>query len=69
MCEPKTLPAPTANTINSGEAPPSNRSGETMPAAVRPATVAEPKDIRNKAVMTHANKYGFIFQRLLKEVM
>src|SRR5215203_1029781 len=59
--EPNTLPAPTANTINSGEAAPVATSGDTTPAAVMPATVAEPIDTLNNAVTIHAKINGGIF--------
>src|SRR4051812_36937120 len=58
ICDPNTLPAPTASTINSGEIVPAATSGATIPAAVKPATVAEPKVTRSKAVMIHANNNG-----------
>lgn len=60
MCEPKTLPAPTASTMSSGLTAPTI-NGDTMPAAVIPATVAEPIVILNNAVITQANKIGDIF--------
>ena len=60
MCEPKTLPAPTASTISSGLTPPVIK-GETIPAAVMPATVADPIVILNNAVITQANRIGDIF--------
>ena len=43
------LPAPTANTINSGDVPVMDNRGNTIPAAVSPATVAEPRVTLNKA--------------------
>ena len=60
-CEPKTLPVPTASTINSGEADPDITNGATTPAAVMPATVADPIVTRNRAVMIQANNSGGIF--------
>ncbi len=48
--EPKTLPAPTANTINSGDTAPLKTNGDTTPAAVIPATVADPIITLNNAV-------------------
>ena len=69
MCDPNTLPAPTANTINSGDTLPAKTSGATMPAAVNPATVAEPKVTLNKAVITHAKSKGGISSLLLKEAI
>ena len=69
MCEPKTLPAPTANTINSGDTLPAKTSGATMPAAVNPATVAEPKVTLNKAVITQAKSNGGMSSLLLKEAI
>ena len=61
MCEQNTLPAPTANTISSGEVAPPVAKGDTIPAAVSPATVADPRDTRSNAVMIHANRYGLMF--------
>ena len=43
------LPAPTANTISSEDVPVIDSNGNTMPAAVSPATVAEPSVTLNKA--------------------
>ena len=57
-CEPKTLPVPTANTSNSGETVPVVNKGETIHAAVIPATVAEPIATLNNAVINHANNNG-----------
>lgn len=64
--EPKTLPVPTASTINSGDAAPDATNGVTTPAAVMPATVAEPIVMRRKAVTVHAKISGGICQRVLK---
>src|SRR5215218_8664793 len=69
MCEPNTLPAPTANTINSAEAVPELTNGATTPAAVIPATVAEPTVTRSKAVPTHAKTNGCIFHLPQKEAI
>ena len=66
MCEPNTLPAPTDNTINSGETP-VVISGATIPAAVIPATVADPIATRNNAVTIQANSKGGILSLLLKD--
>src|SRR5262245_5349693 len=60
ICEPKTLPVPTANTINSGDTLPDATSGATIPAAVIPATVADPIVTRSKAVIIQANRSGGI---------
>ena len=68
-CEPNTLPAPTARTIKSGDAPVVAISGPTMPAAVITATVAEPIITRSNAVASQANTSGGMFQVLLKEAM
>ena len=62
ICEPKTLPVPTANTINSGDTAPETTNGATTPAAVIPATVADPIVTRNKAVTIQANTNGGICQ-------
>lgn len=66
MCEPNTLPAPTDSTINSGDTP-VLMSGATTPAAVIPATVAEPMDTRNNAVTIHAKRRGGMFNLLLND--
>src|SRR5690606_37006039 len=51
------LPAPTESTINSaGASGPIN--GKTIPEAVNAATVADPKVMRNSAVMIHASNKG-----------
>jgi len=68
-CEPKTLPVPTANTINSGETTPVATNGDTTPAAVMPATVAEPIVTLNNAVTTQPNISGGICHLLLNEAM
>ena len=65
MCDPKTLPAPTASTINSGDTFPISTKGATIPAAVNPATVADPKVTLSKAVITHAKSKGDICNLLL----
>ena len=69
ICEPKTLPAPTASTISSGDTVPVATSGDTTPAAVIPATVAEPIVTRNRAVTIQANKRGGICHLLLNEAI
>ena len=69
ICEPNTLPAPTASTISSGEAAPVATSGETTPAAVMPATVAEPIDTLNNAVTIHAKINGGMFHLAAKDAM
>src|SRR5690606_26176601 len=56
--EPNTLPAPTASTISSGEAPVVAIRGPTMPAAVITATVAEPIITRSSAVASQAKISG-----------
>ena len=66
MCEPNTLPAPTASTINSGDTF-FVISGATIPAAATPATVAEPMDTLNKAVTIHAKISGGILSLLLND--
>ena len=69
MCEPKTLPVPTANTNNSGETFVVVNKGDTIPAAVIPATDAEPMATRKIAVTTHANIRGEMLHLLLKLVI
>src|SRR5690606_35159305 len=64
-CEPNTLPAPTASTISSGDAPVVAISGPTMPAAVITATVAEPIITRSSAVASQAKISGGICQASL----
>src|SRR5436853_6693535 len=66
-CDPNTLPVPTASTINSGETAPVATKGETIPAAVIPATVADPIATRSKAVTTQPNTNGGICHLLLNE--
>ncbi len=56
-CENIRLPAPTDRTISSADTP-SETSGNTIPDAVSPATVAEPNVTRNNAVISHAKKRG-----------
>src|SRR6187549_3837997 len=68
-CDPNTLPVPTASTINSGDTTPVATKGVTTPAAVIPATVADPIATRNKAVITQANINGGICHLPLKEAM
>lgn len=69
ICDPKTLPAPTASTISSGDTTPDATSGVTTPAAVIPATVAEPITTLKKAVTTHPKISGGIDHLLLNEAM
>src|SRR5262245_50282824 len=59
-CEPNTLPVPTAKTNNSGETVPVANKGETIPAEVIPATVAEPIATLSNAVIIQANNRGWI---------
>ncbi len=67
ICEPNTEPVPTAKTIISGRIAPATTKGETMPAAVIPATVADPIVTLKSAVTIQANKIGGICHSLLKE--
>ena len=69
ICEPKTLPVPTANTINSGDTVPATTNGATTPAAVIPATVADTIATLSKAVTSHPNNNGGICHLLLKEAI
>src|SRR5687767_246820 len=69
ICEPKTLPDPTASTISSGDTRPAETSGVTTPAAVIPATVAEPIATLSSAVITQANTSGGICHFSLNEAM
>src|SRR4051812_2372921 len=57
-CENIKLPAPVANTIRLGLIEDPTISGATIPAAVRPATVAEPRHTRIKAAINHAARMG-----------
>ena len=57
-CEPKTLPVPTANTNSSGDTAPVANKGDRIPAAVMPATVADPIATLNNAVMSQVNTNG-----------
>src|SRR5437764_718053 len=57
-CENIRLPAPVAKTIRLGLIDDPTISGATMPAAVRPATVAEPRHTRINAAINHAAKIG-----------
>ena len=65
--EPNTEPLPTASTINSGEIPGCPSIGDTTPAAVIAATVADPIITRNKAVTTQAKSKGGICHLVLNE--
>lgn len=69
ICDPNTLPEPTANTINSGDTTPVATNGDTTPAAVMAATVADPIVTRNSAVMTQANINGGICHLLLNDAI
>src|SRR3954449_6795524 len=57
-CENIRLPAPVANTIRLGLIEDPTISGATIPAAVRPATVAEPRHTRINAGINHTAKTG-----------
>ena len=52
------LPAPIANTINSGLTDPPVTNGRTMPAVVIPATVAEPTQNRRTVAISHPRNRG-----------
>ena len=56
--DPKTLPVPMASTISSGETTPEATKGVTTPAAVMPATVADPIATLNRAVITQPKNQG-----------
>ena len=56
------LPEPMARTINSGLVPVPDAKGSTIPAAVKPATVADPTLTRMAVAMTHANTKGDILE-------
>ncbi len=56
-CENIRLPAPTANTINSGEAP-AITNGTTIPEAVSAATVADPSVTRSNAAISQPKNKG-----------
>jgi len=63
----KTLPEPTASTINSGDTPDVATNGATIPEAVIAATVAEPIVTLKQAVTNHANSNGAICHSLLND--
>jgi hypothetical protein len=50
------LPAPTASTIRFGLTPDDSTSGPTTPAAVTPATVAEPRQTRISVATAQAEQ-------------
>ena len=52
------LPEPIANTINSGLTSELEINGKTIPAAVKPATVAEPTQTLITVAINHANING-----------
>ena len=56
------LPEPMAKTINSGLVPVPEASGSTIPAAVSPATVADPTLTRMAVAMSQANTKGEILE-------
>lgn len=68
-CDIKTLPEPTASTINSGDTLVVATSGATIPEAVIAATVAEPMVTLKHAVTNHANNNGGISHCLLNEII
>ena len=57
-CESARLPAPIASTIRFGSVPPAVTIGARMPAAVSPATVADPTHTRITAVTSQARTSG-----------
>lgn len=61
-CPPKTLPAPTDNTINAGLTPADAINGATKPAPVKAATVDDPRLTRSSAVISQAASSGDIFK-------
>lgn len=56
------LPEPMAKTINSGLTPVLEAKGKTIPAAVSPATVADPTLTRMAVAMSQANINGDILE-------
>ena len=66
-CDIKTLPEPTASTINSGDTLVVATRGATIPEAVIAATVADPIVTLKHAVTNHANNNGCICQSLLND--
>ena len=60
-CENIRLPAPVANTMRLGFTPVVAINGATIPAVVKPATVADPKQTRIIAAMLHAANNGCTF--------
>ena len=57
-CDSARLPAPIASTIRFGSTPPASTMGANNPAAVSPATVAEPTHTRIAAVTSQARISG-----------
>jgi len=55
-----------ANTINSGLTPDEDRRGRAMPAAVRPATVADPTHTRITVAINQAKIKGEMVEPLSK---
>ena len=49
----RSSPEPIAKTINSGLTPVDSNSGNTIPAVVKPATVAEPTEKRISVAINH----------------
>ena len=59
-CENIKLPAPILNTIKFGFTPPAATKGKIIPAAVKPAIVAEPIHTRIMAAINQPNTNGGI---------
>ena len=60
ICENIRLPAPIDSTIKQGSTLKLLSIGAIMPAVVKPATVAEPKQTLIEAEISHARTNGFI---------
>lgn len=58
------LPDPMAKTINSGLTPVPETRGRTIPAAVNPATVADPIQTLNRVAISHPRIKGDILESL-----
>ena len=63
-CESIKLPDPMASTINSGFTAVPDTNGKTIPAAVRPATVAEPIHTLSMVAISQPNTSGEILESL-----
>ncbi len=63
-CDSIKLPDPMASTISSGLTPVPDTRGKTIPAAVRPATVADPMHTLMMVAISQASKSGEMLESL-----